>query len=212
MQDTDAACRQAVQILRNGGVVAHPTDTVWGLAADAANPAAVAKVHAIKQSDSSKQLLQIVPTIDYAAKIAELSPDAERLIAAFWPGGLALVLPMKSSPPLNSPPQGGEGISIGLRHPDHDLSLRLAHELGRPIISTSANITGQPTPTTAADIQKTFAEHDAQPDLILDIVATTASAGEPSTILDLSGSAPRLLRSGAVPVTAIETVLGRPLR
>jgi len=200
MQDTDAACRQAVQILRNGGVVAHPTDTVWGLAADAANPVAVAKIHGIKQSDPSKQLLQIVPTIDYAAKIAELSPDAERLIAAFWPGGLALVLRAKA------------GGTVGLRHPDHDLSLQLAHELGRPIISTSANITGQPTPTTAADIQKTFAEHDAQPDLILDIVATTASAGEPSTILDLSGSAPRLLRSGAVPVTAIETVLGRPLR
>jgi len=200
MQDTDAACRQAIEVLRNGGVVAHPTDTVWGLAADAANPAAVAKVHAIKQSDPSKQLLQIIPSIDHAAEMAEVSADAEQLMAAFWPGGLALVLKSKA------------GGTVGLRYPDHDISVQLARGLGRPIVSTSANITSQPTPATAAKIQKTFAEQNTQPDFILDPEEITALVGEPSTILDLSGSAPRLLRAGVVPVTAIETALDRPLQ
>lgn len=221
--NTPELVRAAVEILRRGGVVAHPTDTVWGLAADASHPAAVAKVHAIKGSDSTKPLLIIIPTKAYLREIAIIPASARRLIAAFWPGPLALVLKAKSPDfaTLVAPfgkggrdASGGEGgFSIGVRYPAHDLSLALARGLGRPITTTSANLTGEPTGRSADELHAIFSQRKNQPDLIIDpaphagqpFIAPLSSV--PSTIVDCSGGAVRVVREGAIPAVKIQTFL-----
>ncbi len=191
-----AGIKEALRVLRAGGVVAHPTDTVFGLAADFTNPKAVRKVHAIKKSDANKSLLQITPTKSYLTQIAKISKIAKVLIKEFWPGGLALVLPAI------------KGGTVGVRYPAHVLSLALARGLKRPITTTSANLTGQATAQSAAAVSKLFASQKHQPDLILED-SEVQKAGKPSTIIDCTGCWPMLLRTGVVPFQKIQKVLRR---
>lgn len=202
---TPANLRKALQILRRGGVVAHPTDTVWGLAADASKAKAVTNVHAIKQSDASKPMLAIVPRKSYVRQVAVVSTLAAELTKQFWPGAVALLLPGKGVLAT----EAGSGY-VGLRYPADLLSLQLARGLGRPTVTTSANISGQPTARAAEELYKVFARRKHKPDLILDTGFVAPASAQPSTIVDLSrAGSPRLLRVGAGPVPAIRRVLSR---
>lgn len=194
-----AGVQRAVAILRDGGVVAHATDTVWGLAADADNPTAVAKIHAIKGSNPAKPLLIIAPTKTWVTHATNVPPYAKQLIAALWPGPLALILSNRTN-----------HAHVGYRYPAHTLSRTLARTLGRPITTTSANPTGLPPARSAAEVMRVFTKAHMQPDLILDCRTRKPTSELPSTIVDCTTETPCIVRTGAVSVRKIETALSRP--
>ncbi len=196
------AVAAAVKILRSGGVVAHPTDTVFGLAADVSSPKAIQKIHAIKKSNTKKPLLVVVPTKHYLTQLAKVPQIAKVLIKEFWPGALALVLERKS-PRLQ---QAGDSETVGVRYPDHALTLALARGLKAPIVTTSANPTGRSPVRSAAAVFQQFARQKHQPDLILDDYKAPKVA-KPSTIIDCTGLVPTLLRTGVVPASEIQRAL-----
>jgi L-threonylcarbamoyladenylate synthase len=194
-----AVLARAAAVLRAGGVVAHPTDTVYGLAARADLPRAVAAIHTIKGSADSKPLLTLLPRKAELPRIARVSPLARRLVAHYWPGPLALVLPSRA----------GSG-TVGVRYPAHALSLRLARLTGTSLVTTSANPTGLSAPTSAEEVLQYFAQRRAKPDLVLKLAHTPKSkAALPSTIVDLTGSQPRCIRAGAISWASLQRVLSR---
>lgn len=194
----------AATIIRQGGVVAHPTETVYGLAADPFSAEAVAKLESIKQRMAPRPLILLIAQAGNAYDVASLSGSARQwydgLTRAFWPGPLTLVLPMKHR--LKCPALAG-GESVAVRVSSHPVALRLMQTTGRPITSTSANVTGGAPAVTAQEIDPAVAHRLG---LILDGGRT---AGAPaSTILDLTRQRPTLLRAGAVSAEEIARVLG----
>ena len=188
--------RKAVQVLRAGGVIAYQTDTVWGLSTDSMNEQAVARIHAIKRSQTQKPLLVIAPSIAYLSRMACLTADTKKLIRAFWPGPLAFILRRRDS-------QG----TVGVRYPDHALSQQLVRQLKRPLVTTSANLHGEPPCTSMTEVLNTFM--GSTPDLI--IYSSRQRAGQPSTIIDCTEDAPRIVREGAISARAIAKALGHPV-
>ncbi|MCX7172264.1 MAG: L-threonylcarbamoyladenylate synthase, partial [Proteobacteria bacterium] len=187
--------------------VAFPTETVYGLAADAANPAAVAKIFAAKGRPADHPLIVHLP--DAAALDAwarEVPPAARQLAAAFWPGPLTLIL--KRQPQVLDAVTGGQD-TVGLRVPNHPLALALlrafseATGTGAGLAAPSANRYGRISPTSAAHVR---AELGARVPLVLD--GGDCAVGIESTIIDLSGSMPRVLRPGAITAADIARVLG----
>jgi L-threonylcarbamoyladenylate synthase len=179
-------------VLRSGGVMAYPTDTFYGLGADAFSAAAVEKIYSLKQRDRGKPLSIVVADPAQARSAASVVPSIfEALAAEFWPGPLTLVLKAGPSFP---PTMLGPGGTIALRVP----ALAWLRELLRlaefPITATSANLSGDGELDDPAAVRRLF---DGRTDLIVDGGRTPG--GAPSTIVDLSGGAPRLLRPGAVP-------------
>ncbi len=174
---TDVA--RAAALLRTGAVVAFPTDTVYGLAA--ATPAGVDRIYALKGRAAEKPLVLMVASPDDLGDRARLSPIALRYMRRFWPGPLTLVL------------RSGEG-TVGVRVPDHELALALLRAAG-PLWTTSANRSGGPESMTADQVMEALPEVDA----VLD--GGRAPGGTPSTVLDLSGSRPVVLREGAIPLS-----------
>jgi len=194
----------AATIIRQGGVVAHPTETVYGLAADPFSAEAVAKLQAIKQRLAPRPLILLIAQAGNAYDVAQLSGPARQwydtLTRAFWPGPLTLVLPIKSR--LRCPALAG-GETVAVRVSSHPIALRLTQTVGRPITSTSANVTAGAPAVTAQDLNPALAHRLG---LILDGGRTQ---GAPvSTILDLTRQRPTLLRAGAVGADAIKRVLG----
>ncbi len=178
---------EAVEILKSGGIIAHPTDTVWGLACDAANSKAVRKIHALKKSDSAKPLLLNLPSKNYLEKIGRKLYRAKILAKNFWPGSLSLLIPTKS-----------KKIKIGVRLPNHKLSNTLAKKFGAPLITTSANLSGEKIAKNASCVVKIFGN---KIDLILD--DGSESKNIPSTLVDVSGDEVKLIREGAIPFKKI---------
>lgn len=187
--------QKAVQVLRAGGVIAYQTDTVWGLSADGTNLAAVARIHAIKQSNASKPLLTMAPSIAYVYRTTILHAAAKRLIKAYWPGPLALIVDRRD----------GSG-SVGLRYPAHPLSQQLVRMLKKPLITTSANLHGKSPCTSMTEVLSTFT--DLAPDLV--IYAPRQRAGKPSTIIDCTGEMPRIVREGTISGRMLAKALVRP--
>jgi L-threonylcarbamoyladenylate synthase len=180
--------RPYVQVLRRGGVVACPTETLQGLLADARSPAAVARVVAIKHRGSAPIAL-ILPDIAALAEVAlPLAPRAQALAVRHWPGPLTLVV--RARPDLPSAlVQDGR---VGVRVPGASLALDLARAFGGPLTATSANPSGLPAARTEADVRRYFpSELDA-------IVSGDAPGGEASTVVDVSGPVVRVIRAGAV--------------
>jgi len=193
---------RAVALLRAGELVAFPTETVYGLGADAANAVAVAKIFAAKGRPADHPLIVHIPSAMHLPDWARNIPaEAESLAAAFWPGPLTLILERQSKVP--DAVTGGQN-TIGLRVPSHPRALALLAAFDGGIAAPSANRFGRISPTTAAHVRE---ELGARVPLILD--GGPCAVGIESTILDLSRGAPILLRPGAIGAADIARVLGR---
>ena len=200
----DARVSQAVEVLRAGGLVALPTETVYGLGADASNELAVRRIFAAKGRPSTHPL--IVHLGDAAAADAwarEVPPGARALMAAFWPGPLTLVL--RRSALASDAVTGGQD-TVALRVPAHPLTLEVLRAFQGGVAAPSANRFGHVSPTTAEHVHS---ELGAEVDLVLD--GGPCAVGVESTIVDLSGDAPALLRPGGLPLEDVERVLGVPV-
>jgi L-threonylcarbamoyladenylate synthase len=203
-----AATAEAARILAAGGLVAFPTETVYGLGADATNGSAVARLYATKGRPSFNPLIAHVTDAAAARRLARFEADATRLAEAFWPGPLTLVLPKADDCPVSELATAGLD-TIAVRVPRHAVAQELLAAFGRPVVAPSANRSGHVSPTTAAHV---LADLSGRVDLIVDGGATPV--GVESTIVACLGSPfgePSLLRPGGVPREDIERVLGRPL-
>ena len=193
---------EAVALLKGGELVAFPTETVYGLGADAANPVAVAKIFAAKGRPADHPLIVHLPSVEHMARWAIDVPDeAERLAAAFWPGPLTLILKRRANVP--DAVTGGQD-TVGLRVPNHPLALELLAAFDGGIAAPSANRFGRISPTTAAHVRE---ELGSRVPLILD--GGACPVGIESTILDLSRGKPVLLRPGTIGAADIARVIGR---
>lgn len=198
---TDEGIARAVALLRAGGLVAMPTETVYGLAGDARNGAAVARIFEAKGRPRFNPLIAHVSDMAMAEDLADFNETARAVAAAFWPGPLTLVLPVKASSGLS--PLVTAGLpTVALRMPAHPLARRLLRAFGGPLAAPSANRSGKVSPTTAAHVLDGLA---GRIEAVLDGGACTV--GVESSILGLDG-APVLLRPGGIPVEALEEMLG----
>jgi L-threonylcarbamoyladenylate synthase len=201
--DADAT-KAVVRCLGAGGLVAFPTETVYGLGADAGNGEAVARLYAAKGRPSFNPLIAHVPDSDSARMLACFDENAEKLAAAFWPGPLTLVLPRHPTGAVSDLALAGLD-SIALRVPAHPVARSLLTAFGKPIVAPSANRSGHVSPTSAAHV---LADLRGRIDLVID--AGPCPVGVESTIVACLGE-PTLLRPGGVPREQIERVLGRTL-
>jgi L-threonylcarbamoyladenylate synthase len=200
----EAAVAAAARHLAQGGLVAFPTETVYGLGTDATNPAAVARLYQAKGRPSFNPLIAHVRDIGAAMEIARFDDTAIRLAQAFWPGPLTLVLPKtKDCTVADLATAGLETIAI--RVPAHPVARDILRAFGGPVVAPSANLSGHVSPTTAAHVQSDL---EGRIDLIVD--GGAVSVGVESTIVGCF-EAPMLLRPGGVPREEIERVLGRTL-
>ena len=205
--DPDAIARAAA-VLRAGGLVAMPTETVYGLAADARNDAAIRAVFAAKGRPADHPVIVHIPDAAAMASWAEEVPAAaELLAAAFWPGPLTLVL--KRGPAVSDLITGGQD-TVGLRCPSHPWAQALLRAFGGGVAAPSANRFGRISPTAARHVIEDLGlKPDGAVDMVLD--GGACPVGIESTIVDLSGPTPRLLRPGAVTRRQLEAVLGVPV-
>ena len=195
------ALQEALDALRRGEAIGLPTETVYGLAADAANPEAVRRIFALKGRPADHPLIVHVAGAEALADWAsEVPPAARQLAAAFWPGPLTLVL--RKLPRVPEVVTGGQD-TVGLRCPDHPVALALLREFGGGLAAPSANRFGHVSPTSAAHVRAEFG--DAVP-VVLE--GGDCTIGIESTIVDFTGGMPRILRPGMLGRDAIEAVIG----
>ena len=203
----DAAGRaEAIDALRNGGVVAIPTDTVYGIGVALDTPGGIERLFAAKRRPPDKAIALLVADLEQAEQIGAFTPAARALASAFWPGGLTLVVPRLTDRPLPPALTGGDLApgaipTVGLRVPDHEAPRALARALG-PLPTTSANRSGEPEARDADEIERLLG---GAIDLILD--GGPARGGPASTVVVVTGAEPRLLRVGAIPAGDIERCL-----
>lgn len=188
----DERVAPAVEVLRDGGIVAVPTETFYGLAADSGHADAVVRVNRLKGKPDDSPCLLLIADVGQAAEVAVDLPESFFVLSRrFWPGPLTLVVPARPDLPVSL--TGGRG-RVAVRVPGLPLPRRLARELGRPITGVSANLHEQLPCRTAADVARVFPEGLQ---VILD--GGPAPGGLPSTVLDLCETPPRVLREGAIP-------------
>jgi L-threonylcarbamoyladenylate synthase len=198
------AVAAAARILGAGGLVAFPTETVYGLGADATDGAAVARLYAAKGRPRFNPLIAHVADLEAARQLARFDAAAERLAQASWPGPLTLVLPRTENCPVSQLATAGLD-TLAVRVPNHEVARDILNAFGKPIVAPSANRSGHVSPTTAQHVLDDLA---GRVDLILD--AGPTSVGLESTIVSCVET-PTLLRLGGISRDAIETMLGRPL-
>jgi L-threonylcarbamoyladenylate synthase len=196
--------QQAAAVIRAGGLVGMPTETVYGLAADAASGPALARLYAVKGRPADHPSIVHVASVEDAASWAAVWPaQAELLARRFWPGPLTLILPAGER--AHPAALGGTG-TIGLRIPDAPLALALIEAAGTGLAAPSANRFGRVSPTTALHVAE-----DLGQDVAVIVDGGRCSIGVESTIVDLTGSRPRILRPGAITVEMLEEALAEPL-
>ncbi|MGI6655498.1 MAG: L-threonylcarbamoyladenylate synthase [Desulfobulbus sp.] len=195
----EADVHRAIQLLRSGGVVAFPTETYYGLAVDPWQPRALERLYRVKQRSRTLPTLVLVAGPEQMSLLAAEVPAVyDPLIRAFWPGPLTLVCPARPGLPELLTGQTG---TVGLRHSPSPVANRLIAALGRPITATSANISGQPAATTAAEAANFLGD---KVDLILDGGATPGGCG--STLVGLRNGTPVCLREGKIPFSSVAAV------
>lgn len=197
------AQRRAVEVLEGGGMVAFPTDTVYGLAVLPWNLDAVARLYEVKRRPSDRAIPLLLSDVGQLDRVATLPRrfrrQTRRLLAHFWPGGLTVVLPKTEIvPDIVSP-----GSTVAVRVPDLLLTRDLIRIVGRVLAVTSANRSGQPSPITAQEVEEQLGDRI---DLILD--GGVCRGGVPSSLLDCTVSPPVLLRHGIVTESALRAVIG----
>ena len=204
LSNDPAGLTRAATLLQSGALVAFPTETVYGLGADATNDRAVAGIFAAKDRPSFNPLIVHVPDLAAAQRIALFDDTALRLAASFWPGAVTLALPLRGDAGIA--PLVTSGLAtIAIRVPDHPLAQDLLHRAGVPIAAPSANPSGRISPTTTAHV---LAGLDGRIAAVID--GGPCPVGLESTILTTT-PAPTLLRPGGLPTEAIEACLGAPL-
>lgn len=200
---SDANTARAVEVLKAGGLVAFPTDTVYGLAALPWDLDAVARLYKVKQRPLDKPIPLLLSDAGQLGRVAALPPgfrrQSRRLMARFWPGGLTLVLPKTDV----VPDVISHGSTVAVRVPDLPLARDLIREAGGVLAVTSANISGQLSPITVQEVEEQLG---GRIDLILD--GGPSPGGVPSSILDCTVSPPALLRHGAVTEAALRAAIG----
>jgi len=190
----------AAKFLSSGGLVALPTETVYGLAADSTNEQAVAEIYRAKGRADSKPLSVLVTDMEMVARVCrDIPPMAYRLADVFWPGPLTMIL---HGAGFVAPIVTAGGESLGVRCPDHALTLELIRRVGKPLAAPSANISGEASPK---DADAVFGGLDGKIDAVLDGGVCTVAIE--STILDLTGETPKILRHGGLAEMEIWTLL-----
>ena len=198
-----AAIAHAAAVLRRGGLVGFPTETVYGLGADATSGKAVAGIFAAKGRPRFNPLIVHLGSLAEAERQAQFPPMARRLAEKFWPGALTLVLPRRADSTLSELVSAGLD-TVALRLPAHPVAKALLREAGLPIAAPSANVSGRVSATTALHVQEGLGE---AVDVILD--GGPAALGLESTVIGFSGDKPVLLRPGAIAREDIEAIVGR---
>ncbi len=187
----------AVFALKQGKIVAYPTDTSYGLAADAENMDAVMKLYRIKGRQFIKAVHIVVPSIGYGKKIVQWNKTASALVSKFFPGAITLVLPLKSKNQGYKLLSAGNS-TIGLRMPANEIALDLAKFLKRPITATSANVSGKPDCYSVSDITHQFKNKRFKPDIVIN--AGRLIKRKPSTVVKIDGDRLVILRQGPVKI------------
>lgn len=193
---------RAVATVRRGGTAVFPTDTLYGLGCNALDATAVGRVFDIKHRSYVKALPMLVRDLSWAREIAYISPEQEKLIEQFWPGKVTFVLPRR---PIVPAVMCGGGQTVGIRAPDYPFLQTMLRHLGYPLAGTSASRTGTEPTNDAARIVTDFSQTAPQPDVVIDAGLLPDSL--PSTVVDLSGRMPRILRQGAVRADKILALL-----
>lgn len=210
IQSDEKGLSRAARTLREGGLVAFPTETVYGLGADACSGDSVAKIYEMKQRPQFNPLIMHAPSLDAAMTLGKFNSAARACAKSFWAvgskGGLTLVVPKSDDCPISSLALAG-GETIALRVPSHPIALALLRESGLFLAAPSANPSGGLSPTTAAHVAQSFADKSL---LILD--GGQAQLGLESTIVACLPSGNVLLRAGSLESAKIESVLGAPLK
>jgi L-threonylcarbamoyladenylate synthase len=187
---------RAVTVLRAGGLIVFPTDTVYGVGALATNPDAVAALYVAKQRPGSKAIPLLVPTLEVLSTVVAAVPAAARPLAErFWPGALTMVLRRAPSVP---DVVTASGETVAVRIPDHPVALALLDALAAPLAATSANLSGERAPDTAEDA---LAQLDGRVDLVLD--GGRCPGGVASTVIDMTSDPPVVLREGGIGAAAL---------
>ena len=198
--------QQAAELLRAGETVAFPTDTVFGLGANAQNDAAVQKIYQAKGRPSDKPLILLIhDKAQLQQYVDEVSDVAVKLIETFWPGPLTLVLPLKQNTVSETVTRGM--TTIGVRMPNHPVALKLLQLANVPIAAPSANLSGNPSPATAEEV---VADLDGRIAAI--VSGSVCSIGQASTIIDVSSTTPVILRQGLISAAQLEQILGVPVK
>jgi L-threonylcarbamoyladenylate synthase len=191
---------EAVRVLRGGGLICYPTDTVYGIGAAAGDDEAVRRLFAAKGRSPEKALPLLLAEAPDARRVAEVTPTAESLAVRFWPGPLTIVM-RKAAGYRSAALAGGE--TVALRVPDHDLVRDIVRALGEPVTGTSANRAGAPAPVTAAEVAEQVGD---SVDLIID--GGRSAARVESTVIDITGVIPEILREGGVSRGEVEKAIG----
>jgi len=187
---------KGVKILQKGGVIAFPTDTVYGLGADAFNSTAVERIYEIKNRPKYRQLPLLIADVERLTTLAKPIPEIAWFLASrFWPGGLTLVLPKTDSLPVYL----ASGPTIAVRVPNHPVCLAIIQHLGNPIIGTSANISDQPAALTAEEVGQQLG---GKIDFIIN--GGKCLGGKESTVVDATREPPIILRQGIIPLDEID--------
>ncbi len=187
---------KGITILQKGGVIAFPTDTVYGLGADAFNATAIERIYQIKNRPKHRQFPLLIADVKELTVLVDPIPEIAWFLARrLWPGGLTLVLPKKGSVPVHLAP----GTTIAVRVPDHPVCLAVIKHLGNPVIGTSANISGQPAALTAEEVEQQLG---GKIDFIID--GGKCPGGKESTVADVTHESPIILRHGIIPAYEID--------
>jgi len=185
-----AKIKKAASVLKKGGLVAFPTETVYGLGANLLDKEAIKKIYEIKNRPKNKPLTVHIADMDAVKKmVGGIPPMAERLMGRYWPGPLTIIL------------KDRRGKKIGLRMPDNKIAFLLIKKAGVPVVAPSANISGNKPPTSAKEVLRDL---DGEIDIVIDGGKT--KIGIESTVVDMTGRAPKILREGAITETEVRRV------
>lgn len=197
--------KKLVKIIDDGGVISFPTETVYALAADAANEEAVDKIYKIKKRFSEKSLPILIGDISQARRIADFNEKANKLALHFFPGPITMVLRLKKHYSIAKNVNQSQD-TIGIRMPSNSASLKILKAVGRPLVGTSANISNQNSAISAQEVLDTLGDNI---DLLVD--KGEVKFGFPSTIVDLTQEKVKILRQGVLPKEKIEDILNETI-